>query len=211
MTGIVITGGDRPSFSKVESLIRNAEYIVAADSGLEYCNMHRIEPDYIIGDMDSLENKELLDSYSNVQVERHPEEKDFTDTELGLNHLYEKGFKRTVLIGGGGGRPDHFLAIYALFFQKRKPDLWITNDSVFQLIKGKMEFELSIGSELSLFPLSSNCRMKSKGLYWPLDSLKWNPGDHGISNKTTEKIVVIEVLQGEFLMIQELESVNLPS
>ena len=117
----------------IKTLIDKAEYIVAADSGLDYCCTNKIVPDFIIGDMDSLKDESVLQNYSESRIERHPSEKDYTDTELGLQHLYRRGVAPTVLVGGGGGRADHFLAIYALFHRKQKPDYWISHNSLLLL------------------------------------------------------------------------------
>ncbi|OQY35008.1 MAG: thiamine diphosphokinase [Spirochaetaceae bacterium 4572_59] len=206
MTGIVITGGRCPSYCFIEKYIKDDCYIVAADSGLEYCMKNGIKPDYIIGDMDSLRDETLLHSFPPAMVERHSSEKDNTDTELGLEHMYQAGMDSVILIGGGGGRPDHFLAIYSLFFRARKPDFWITHNSIFSTISGLCSFSAEIDEEISLFPLDACCRMRSKGLFWPLDQLEWGLGDTGISNKASENTVSIEVLRGELLMVQSLKS-----
>ena len=211
MTGIVITGGDQPPYEIVKTLIFRAGYIVAADSGLDYCRTHSIVPDYIIGDMDSLGNKNILKDYSESMIERHPIDKDYTDTELGLLHLYNKKLDSIILIGGGGGRADHFLAIYALFHRTRRPDYWLTHNSLFSLVEGESEFAALEGDEVSLFPLSGTCRMKSKGLFWPLDELVWHTGDFGISNRVVQSPFSIRMEKGELLMIQDLQRAFLPS
>ncbi len=211
MRGIVITGGNQPPYDIVKPLIFQADYIVAADSGLDYCRAHSIHPDYIIGDMDSLDDKSILKDYSESMIERHPVEKDYTDTELGLQHLYSKGCESIVLLGGGGGRADHFLAIYALFHRKQKPDYWLTHNSLFSLVQGESLFEALEGDEISLFPLFSTCRMKSEGLYWPLDELEWHMGDFGISNRVVKNPFSIKMEKGELLMIQDLTRAILPS
>jgi thiamine pyrophosphokinase len=211
LTGIVITGGKTPSYKTIKSIVDSAEYIVAADSGLDYCMKYGIVPHYIIGDMDSLSDDSLLASFPPDKVERHPSEKDFTDTELGLKHLYDTGADNIILIGGGGGRADHFMAIYSLYYRDNKPDLWITHNSLFRRIQGRAVIRTRPGDYISLFPAVSDCRMVSTGLYWPLDKLHWDLGDFGISNRAVSDEVTIEMKSGELIMIQELEKVFLPS
>ena len=211
MTGIVVTGGETPDFTSIQNLFQNEYYLVAADSGLDYCVWNSLTPDYVIGDMDSLVQTAFLNRFDPEKIEKHSEEKDFTDTELALNHLDEKKCLRKILIGGGGGRADHFLAIYSLFLKEKKPDVWITHDSYIQVIRGKVELEVLPESLISLFPLKSHCSMRSDGLYWPLDRLNWSPGDAGISNRAMGNKVKIEMERGELLMIRDLKSVPFPS
>lgn len=205
MTGVVITGGKRPPYDKVRELLNQADYRVAADSGADYCAAAGVTPDYAVGDMDSLENEAFLASLPPDQVERHSEEKDFTDTELALNHLYARGVNPIALIGGGGGRPDHFLGLYALFFRERTPDLWVTHNSIFVPVDGDAEFAVRPGERLSFFPLAPRCRMRSHGLRWPLGALRWEPGDCGVSNRAEGTLLRIRMEEGRLLMVRELK------
>ena len=123
MTGIVVTGGKSPDFKYIEDIICNADFIVAADSGLETILAYGIEPDIVIGDMDSITNPSLLDKIDPSKIFRFNEDKDYTDTELALDYLFQKGHQKNIIIGGGGGRFDHQIALYSLFSRKKSPDL----------------------------------------------------------------------------------------
>ncbi len=210
MTGIVVTGGEAPEFKYIESIFKDSFYLIAADSGLDFCLENKLKPDYIIGDMDSLKNQDHLRFFKEEIIERHSEEKDYTDTELALHHVYGKECSPVILIGGGGGRADHFLAVYSLFFRKKRPDYWITHNSFFSLIHRSISIHANVGDQISLFPLSEECRMTSRGLYWPLDELCWQFGDTGISNRAIEKTVEIHMKKGSLIMVQDLDSAKLP-
>ena len=72
-------------------------------------------------------------------------------------------------------------------------------------------FSATVGNEVSFFPLSPICRMKSEGLYWPLDHLIWGAGDCGISNRVEKNPFSIRMEEGELLMVQDLQGAVLPS
>ncbi|MDC7231795.1 MAG: thiamine diphosphokinase [Spirochaetales bacterium] len=209
MKGILITGGEQPDFSLVSDLFSSAEpiYICAADSGLDYCRKNSVGPDYILGDMDSLENRSLLDDYPEDMIEEHPAEKDYTDTELGLIHLREKGCSSIVLIGGGGGRLDHIIALLSIFDRPAPPELWITANERVHFIEDRYSGNGLPGETVSLFPVGTDlCRMKSRGLKWPLDKLSWKKGDVGISNALVDKEFSITMSSGRLILIRELKS-----
>ena len=210
MTGIVVTGGLTPDFDKVKNIFQTSDFLIAADSGLDYCFENKLVPDYIIGDMDSLKQKDYLRTLEPGIIEKHSEEKDYTDTELALFHLIIRNCRIKILIGGGGGRADHFLAIYSMFYRDDKPDIWITHNSYMQLIRGTMEFDVIPDSLISLFPLNKECRMKSDGLYWPLNTLSWSLGDTGVSNRASGNSVKIHMKRGELLMVRDLDAVQIP-
>ncbi|MDC7240130.1 MAG: thiamine diphosphokinase [Spirochaetales bacterium] len=206
MKGVLVTGGEQPEFRFVEHIFEEGVYICAADSGLDYCLKHGVKPDYILGDMDSLEDRSVLEDFPGELVEEHPSEKDYTDTELGLLHLKEAGCIEITLIGGGGGRLDHLIAVLALFDRPSPPELWYTAREEISYIKSMYGGKGQAGETVSLFPAGTDeCRMKSRGLKWPLDALVWKKGDLGISNCLSETEFSVEMLSGSLILIRGLE------
>ena len=47
--------------------------------------------------------------------------------------------------------------------------------------------------------------MRSEGLHWPLDTLRWETGDFGISNRTDTGEVRITMIEGRLIMVYDLE------
>ncbi|GHU69421.1 hypothetical protein FACS189450_02290 [Spirochaetia bacterium] len=174
-------------------------------------------PDWIVGDMDSLDEPARLDKYPPDRVLRYPADKDYTDTELAINLLWEKGCDEAWLVGGGGGRLDHLFAIRSLFERERPPSRWITavedircleagRQAVGQKTAGELVLEVPAGSPVSVFPLGTGpWQAKSYGLKWPLDGVSWNRGFAGISNMTPEGNFSIRAASGRFMVILPLE------
>jgi thiamine pyrophosphokinase len=157
--------------------------------------------------MDSLPDTGILAEYDAARVIRFPREKDYTDTELALNLLREKGCARSILVGGGGGRLDHLLAVYSLFHRSSPPSVWVTDKYEVVYIKEKYRLTARPGEEVSFFPVGEgSVRMKSRGLKWPLDSLEWRTGDAGVSNIVTEAPAEIEVLSGAVILLSALSA-----
>ncbi|GHU01237.1 thiamine pyrophosphokinase [Spirochaetia bacterium] len=177
--------------------------IVAADSGLQKAEAAGIRPRWIIGDMDSLDDKTRLEKYPPDCVLKYPPDKDFTDTELALRLLWEKGCDETWLIGGGGGRGDHFLGIKALFEREKPPDRWITAAEDFYCLKQGGEFSCPCkkGSIVSIFPLGEGpWAARSENLKWPLNNLVWDRGTFSLSNETAGDSFSVKAVQGRFLL-----------
>ena len=205
MNGVLVTGGERPDLSLVDHLFKDKVYICAADSGLDYCIQNGLKPDYILGDMDSLADKTVLEGFSEDMIEEHSEEKDYTDTELGLLHLKEAGCTEIAVIGGGGGRLDHLIAVLALFDRPDAPDLWYTAREEVIHIRGHYSGTGNQGETVSFFPVGpDDCRMASSGLKWPLDTLCWSKGDVGISNTVLKRDFSIDMKEGRIILIRRL-------
>ena len=209
MKGIVLIGGKSPEFQLVKHEIDRADIIIAADSGLEYAVSNTIHVDYIVGDMDSLENKKLLEQFPPDIVKVYPEEKDETDTEIGIRTLQQLGAQQITIIGGGGGRLDHLIGILTLFDRKNPPHKWLNHSYQVIAIFDTMETEVKEGEIISFFPLGCNpCTMTSTGLKWNLDGLTWRRGDMGISNVAVDKKVSVEMKTGRVIMVRKMGKEN---
>jgi len=213
LRGIVITGGEGPAPGTLREIAAQADLIAAADSGLAAAEEAGLSPDWVVGDMDSLgdmvsrDDPARLGKYPLERVIRYPREKDFTDTELALALLREKGCDEIWLAGGGGGRVDHLFAIFSLF-EADYPgvDRWFTRrEEIRCLREGKaLDAALPPGSLVSVFPVGAGpWAAESAGLKWPLDSLAWERGSGGLglSNVAPEGAFQIRSVQGRFLVI----------
>jgi len=209
-TGIVFTGGEGPPPQAIRRLLdgvlgENA-LLVAADSGIILAEAAGLKPDWIIGDMDSLDSEQRLRSYPAERVIRHPADKDFTDTELALALLWDKGCDEAWIAGGGGGRIAHLLGIRDLFERDWFPRRWLTAAEDIYCIEGETDLTVAIeqGGVVSVFPLGGGpWKARSAGLKWPLDNVPWKRGLYGLSNVATESEMTINAQQGRFMIIME--------
>lgn len=84
---------------------------IGVDNGVFHLVNQNIKPIIAIGDMDSLENSELL---SNMDIKKYSSIKDDTDTALALEYAFSKGYTHIDLYGVTKKRMDHFMAVLAL-------------------------------------------------------------------------------------------------
>ena len=101
---VIITGGECKT-ERLSSTITEHAFVIAADSGYDTANKLGIVPDLLVGDMDSI--KEVP---SGVEVCRVKAEKDDTDTMLAVSIAKSRGADEITVIGGAGGRADHWLS-----------------------------------------------------------------------------------------------------
>ncbi|MFP4562489.1 MAG: thiamine diphosphokinase, partial [Spirochaetia bacterium] len=94
MTGILLIGGKAPGLKSVEKILTQADCVVAADSGFDLAQSYGIVPDIVIGDMDSVSGGEAFYSFPDEKKLTYPEDKDETDTELGLEVLERYGCRK---------------------------------------------------------------------------------------------------------------------
>ncbi|MDR0457327.1 MAG: thiamine diphosphokinase [Treponema sp.] len=214
--GIVFTGGEGPEPRILRRLLDGCvkgALLAAADSGLILAETAGLRPDWIVGDMDSLGGEDRLRSYLPERVIRHAADKDFTDTELALALLWEKGCDEVWIAGGGGGRIDHLLGIRDLFEREQFPRRWMTaaedihcidSDDAGGATGGNLSITLKPGDVVSVFPLGGGpWKAESKGLKWSLDNVHWERGRYGLSNAAAMPEVEVIAQQGRFMVILE--------
>src|SRR5690554_5382413 len=82
-----------------------ADIILCADGGANYAYLMELIPDYIIGDMDSI-NSEVREFYLQKEVvfKKFPRQKDFTDTQLVISFAEDLGASEIVFFGTLGNR-----------------------------------------------------------------------------------------------------------
>jgi thiamine pyrophosphokinase len=223
MLGIIFTGGESPDVQAVKRLLETGipdtpakPFFVAADSGLDAANAAGIEPDWVIGDMDSLKDTLLLAALPPECVIRHQQDKDHTDTELAFLFAAEKGCEKIWIIGGGGGRIDHLFAIRSMFERDIFPRRWITKDADIFCIDAKTinneQLTLNLQNDgccklkketvVSVFPLGGGpWEAKSTGLKWQLEGLPWDRGFFGLSNIAVNGKFSVKAEKGRFMVV----------
>ncbi len=206
MRGILFTGGECPRFELVRQWLTDGCIIVAADSGYDSVREYGLAPALVVGDMDSIRDRDAVMRLPEEKRRIYPAEKDDTDTELGLAALRDLGADEIVVVGGGGGRLDHLLGIVALFSRPAGPLVWLLPGNEVHRIEGRWALRVDHGETLSFFPASDGpCRMRSTGLKWPLDGLTWRTGSVGISNVATRDEVTVEMLSGRLIMVRSTQ------
>ena len=206
MRGLLFTGGERPDMGVASRFFRDFDLVVAADSGFDSALAAGITADLVIGDMDSLERKDLLDTMAPDRVERWPVDKDLTDTEIALSAMEKRGIDEVTLVGGTGGRLDHLFAVIGIFNKPFCPSVWIGRESVAIAVgAGSRTDTLRVGGlepglPVSVFPVGSGTHAcKGRGLHWAVDALDWDAGAYSLSNRAEGGSIELNSVSGRFL------------
>jgi thiamine pyrophosphokinase len=235
MSVYVFTGGVGPTPEEAApalAAVGPPRYVIAADAGLLAAERFGYRPNKILGDFDSLNQVEIamgrpdhkalgdfdsldnaahrLAAYPAAVIERHPTDKDATDTELALAHAVteRREGEALVLIGGGGGRTDHLLAIIRLCGGPLAPDLWLPGEQAAHVLRAPQMLHaqgVPAGDAVSLFPLGSGPhRCLAEGLRWPVAPLDW-AAQYSLSNEAAPPgSVTVWVEAGAFLLFLPL-------
>jgi thiamine pyrophosphokinase len=182
--------------------------IVAADSGLENALALGRHVHLVVGDLDSVDPAALADAEARgTEVERHPAEKDATDLEIAIDAARARGARHITVVGGHGGRLDHFLANAVLLASVRFTDVeidaWIGSARI-AVVRTRGEIRGATGSLCTLLPVGGEARgVTTDGLRYPLSNEVLAPGStRGVSNVLLGTTATVSLRDGTLLVIQ---------
>jgi len=207
---IVLAGGD-PVEEHLRRQLPDDAVVIAADSGLHQGELLGLHIDYVVGDLDSAEPAAVERARAaGAVVERHPVDKDATDLELAFDVARDRGARQVTVVGGAGGRLDHFVANVALLGSARFADLevdaWLGEAYVAVVQGGRLPHVLrgAAGSLVTLLAVGGDaCGITTAGLEFPLQGATLRPGtSRGVSNVLVGEHGSVVLEQGTLLVIQ---------
>lgn len=208
MKTLIISGGKVTKRILKEALKNNSfDNIIAVDKGLEILDECKIQPNYIIGDFDSI-NKEIINKYNNKNIIKLNPEKDFTDTHMAIKLALEIKSSYIVILGAIGTRIDHTIAnIHVLkecMEQQIECKIINENNKIELINKQHILYLNNKYRYVSLIPLTTKVEgVTLKGFKYPLINATLKIGESiGISNEQIEKKAIIELKNGILILIQ---------
>ncbi len=161
---------------------------IAADGGARHCSVLNITPTHIIGDLDSLEQRESWAQQTNVI---HDTDQNTTDLEKCLDKTQSDLY---IAFGFSGNRFDHTLEIlHVLQKYAHKHILFFVGDDIIFRVPKIFSISLPKGTRISLYPLQKTQSVRTYGLKYSLDGLTLEQGTMiGTSNETTEEDISIQ-------------------
>ena len=221
---LIVTGGHL-NMEFAANYLKTLSYdkVFAVDKGLEYVDALGIEPDYLIGDFDTVDGKLLFQYEEGIMnkmistvVERYPAKKDASDTELAVEKALEHGASKITLLGGTGSRLDHVLANIGLLLQTEKHDAEIcivdeTNRIRLLSDEGNNELELyqneQHGRYISMIPLTKRVDgVTIEGVMYPLNQTIIYAGRSlTVSNQIVDEKLFVKLDKGKMLFIESCD------
>lgn len=183
------------------------DHIQCIDHGIDACRQAELIPEILIGDLDSARKDSIAWARSlNVPIERHPVDKDLTDTQLALERIERAvdpidKLPFVIITGAFGGRLDHLYAnLFTCAHANVRTCLADQHEVVLFIRSGESIvvelFENPIA--LSLLPITDPCLGVSiDGVHWQLDHADLHQAlPNAISNRVEQDRICISIERG---------------
>ncbi len=214
---IIFANGDLPNLEKARALLRDDDFIIAADGGTRHALALGRSPNIIIGDMDSF-NVER--STLNAKLLRFPADKNETDLELAIAHALKLNPKQVIIVAALGGRLDQTLGNIALLGDLRPSTLrhgerksnrqcnafdLRLDDGIEEVFFCRSHCEINgmAGDLVSLIPWQGEAAgVVTENLKWALrDETLYPHKTRGISNEMLGDTAVVQIKSGLLLVV----------
>lgn len=186
-------------------ILKPASLWIAVDGGLTHLRRLGLEPDVVIGDLDSVEPGDLtyLEPFG-IKVLQYPPAKDETDLELALTWAAaQPDVTEIVVLGALGGRPDQTLAnllLLALPALAGREVIIADGAWTVRCLRGgeTATFHGQPGDTLSLLPLGGDAvGVTTGGLAYPLRDETLHFGfTRGVSNEFAGETATVSLQTG---------------
>jgi len=206
---LIIASGRFPSLQSVRQIVKRAEVIVCADGGANFARRVGIQPDVILGDMDSItfSTKTFFKSVPQLLVE----DQNSTDLEKAIEFCIQRKATSIDVVGWSGDRIDHTTGGLGCFKKYGSRVSLRFHDAVGELtlIRKQVKLTMRKGEKLSLIPLDRCTGVTTKNLKYGLHNQTLELGvREGISNEATAKQVSITVKKGTLLLYRFYDEIS---
>ena len=213
---IIFANGELPNKEKARALLREDDFIIAADGGTRHALALGRTPNVLIGDLDSVTNEERRKmKETKIEVFQFPADKNETDLELAIQHALTLNPEEVIILAALGGRLDQTLGNISLIsdqFIIHHSSLIISLDDGIEEVffcHDQVQISGTVGDIVSLIPWQGEVTgITTQGLKWTLQNETLYPHKtRGISNEMMGERATIEIKSGLLLIVHRRETV----
>ena len=198
---VILANGDFPSHPISLGKLQDANTIICCDGSVNNLVKNNMEPQYILGDMDSIDD--TLKKKYNDRIIKLPEQ-DENDLIKAIRWAESKEIKEVAILGATGKREDHTLSnIFILLqFPTSLKCTLITDNGNFSITEGTAKFQSFNGQQISIFSVDPEIKITSTNLKYNLNLSKYINLYCGSLNESLTETFTLSVSHGKILVYQ---------
>jgi thiamine pyrophosphokinase len=179
---VVLADGLFPTHPHPLAALEQASLRICCDAAALKLLDYGIDPDYIVGDMDSLPLEYQTRYASRIVSSGCQETNDLTKA---MQFCFTQGHTHIQILGATGGRDDHslanisLLADYALHAQVEM----LTDTGIFIPLLHSATLATVPGMQVSIFSLDTELHLQADGLRYPVEQVHFNSWWKGSLNE----------------------------
>jgi len=168
---VIVADGTFPTHDIPLGYLKNAKRIICCDGSAQNLLLTGMQPDAIVGDMDSL-NDELANRFADrIYLD---ENQDTNDLTKAVSWCIDMGYKDIVIVGATGKREDHTLGNISLLaeYVRSVNVIMVTETGILRPLLKSSAISCFAGQQVSIFSIDPETEVTSFGLRYPLNKTK---------------------------------------
>jgi len=199
---VILANGAFPKHKIPLGFLHSAEQIICCDGAAQNLIDAGLNPDYIIGDLDSI-SEEIKKRFSSILL--HIAEQESNDLTKAVDFCLKNNRTEITILGATGKREDHTLGNLSLltdYAEKANVQL-LTDNGVFTPLLETATLESYIGEQISIFSLNPETIFSFQNLLYPVDNRKLTSWWQGTLNEAESDNFTINFYKGKVLIFRE--------
>jgi thiamine pyrophosphokinase len=168
---VILANGQFPLGERCRGILREASMVICCDGAADKLLDFGMEPDVIVGDMDSI-SEGARQRYRNIMIRSG--DPDSNDLTKAVRYCMERDIRAADILGATGMREDHTLGNISLMLQYFPGlETRICSDhGMFFLVRSGERIGSFRGEQISMFSIDNRVRVTASGLRYPVDELQ---------------------------------------
>ena len=164
---VIVADGIFPQHEIPLGYLKNAGRVVCCDGSAQNLVLAGIQPDAIVGDLDSLPDDLAKRFADRIFPDKSQDTNDLTKAVAWCN---EMGYRDVVIIGATGKREDHTIGNISLLAEyiKEVNVVMVTDTGILRPYLKSSRIESFPGQQVSIFAIDPLTEVTSHGLRYPL-------------------------------------------
>lgn len=199
---VIVADGTFPTHAIPFKYLRDAKRIICCDGSVRNLLLAGMNPDAIVGDMDSLD----ADLANRFTDRIFPDVTQYTnDLTKAVTWCSKMGYKDLVIVGGTGKREDHSIGNISLLAEyiKNLNVIMVTDSGILRPFLKSFEISSFPGQQVSIFSIDPETEVTSHGLRYPLKKTKITNWWFATLNEATGDSFSLEFNQGRIIVYQK--------
>ena len=197
---IIIANGEFPTHSIPLQILDKATSILACDGAANTLIEKGCIPDIIIGDLDSLSDKNR-EEYKNRIILKDDQSQN--DLRKAINYAIDNNINAISILGASGKREDHMIGnIFSLLDYKHINIKIYTDTGIFSCIHRSQKIESKKGQKISVFALDNSIEITSNNLKYNFSKSTLSSIYKGTLNESLSDSFQLSISHGSILIFQ---------
>ncbi len=204
---VIVVNGAISNMQLHQDILQQANTIICADGGANHAQQLAIIPDYVIGDMDSIDNALLQQLQKNQTTQvTIDEDQSKTDLELAINLAISLNPDVITILGAIGDNMDHTLA-NILCLRNIPKHIYasiVDANNTINLVTDKIDISGNKDDIISVIALTAVTGLTYQVLKWQVTNIDVPFGWLGVRNRMLGTQASISLKSGTIAVIKPL-------